>query len=220
MKKKVSVLCFIPTTNTRLDKAAVVRDTWTPRCNKAVFFAPAPDRIFPAVSIGNHEGREQLTTKVTEAFKYIYDNHFKDADWFLKADDDTYVIVENLRYLLSHFDPKEPLYFGHHFKKYTAQGYMSGGAGYVLSKEALKRLVTVGLRAGRPECRRWGGAEDVAVGKCLEAVGVRAAKSIDDSGKQTFHPFTLGTHLFGPYPEWYYGHSKYAVKKVGRAELS
>lgn len=61
------------------------------------------------------------------------------ADWFLKADDDTYVIVENLRYFLSRQNTTNPVYFGHKFKRHVKEGYMSGGAGYVLSKEALDR---------------------------------------------------------------------------------
>ena len=32
------------------------------------------------------------------------------------------------------------MYFGCKFKPYVKQGYMSGGAGYALSKEALKRF--------------------------------------------------------------------------------
>ena len=56
---------------------------------------------------------------------------------------------------------------------------MSGGAGYVLSKEALRRFATRGLgdKTG-VICRSdGGGAEDVEMGKCMENLGVRAGDS-------------------------------------------
>ena len=47
--------------------------------------------------------------------------------------------------MLQPYNATKPIYFGCKFKPYVSQGYMSGGAGYVLSKEALKRFVTQGV---------------------------------------------------------------------------
>ena len=56
-----------------------------------------------------------------------------------QADDDTYIIAENLRYFLSGENSSEPVMYGHHFQKFLKEGFFSGGSGYVLSKEALRR---------------------------------------------------------------------------------
>ena len=212
---KVRLLCLVPTSTRNLaTKASAVRDTWAKRCNRMIFFSDKSDTHFPAIGLPDHAGMGMLTSKMRAALTYVHDQHLQGADWFLKADDDTYVIVENLRYLLSHYDPSDPVYLGHHFKKFTDQGYMSGGAGYVLSKEALRRLVGRGYKDVTSSCRRWGGAEDAALGQCLQAVGVTPGVTLDLQGKQTFHPFNLLTHLSGTYPHWYYDYSKYDVKKV------
>ena len=43
------------------------------------------------------EGRKNLYEKTKKAFTYVWKHHRHEAEWFLKADDDTFVIVENLR---------------------------------------------------------------------------------------------------------------------------
>ena len=93
----------------------------------------------------------------------------------MKADDDTYVTVENLKNLLSIHNFSKPLYFGFKFKAFVKHGYMSGGAGYVHSRQALKQFIENGLAKNHPsQCKEDtdSGPEDVDIGQCLEALGV------------------------------------------------
>src|SRR5205814_739490 len=118
--------------------------------------------------------------------------------WFMKADDDTYVVVENLRYFLASKNSSEPAYYGCKFKPYVRQGYMSGGAGYVLSKAALITFGEEGISPGHPdECKdnQDESSEDVGMGKCMEALGVAAGDSRDSLGRGRFFPFAPEHHI-------------------------
>ena len=180
-------------------RAIHIQRTWGKRCNKLLFVSEKTDGSLPILQISVEHGREHLTAKTMQAFDHIYEDHFNEADWFLKADDDTYVIVENLRYFLSSQNTSEPVYFGHHFKVIVAQGYFSGGGGYVLSKEALRRFGT----RKKNSCRDDTGAEDVEIGRCMEKLGVKTGDSRDMFNRSRFHCFNPETHIHGGYPDWY-----------------
>ena len=155
---------------------------------------------------------------IQATFDYVYKHYLNDYDWFMKADDDTYVIMENLRYFLSNENKDDPVYFGqwfkvtrmynaennklpsllknisvcyysfdlHHISPYppylrqviVKQGYYSGGGGYVLSREALRRF------GSRPKdfCAHDKGAEDVEMGNCMQKLGVKTKASVDSLG--------------------------------------
>ncbi|KAK2851380.1 hypothetical protein Q5P01_007656 [Channa striata] len=209
--QKVRVLCWVMTGPYNLQsRARHVRATWTRHCNVVVFMSSVEDPDFPTVGLGTKEGRDQLYWKTIRAFHYVYEHHANEADWFLKADDDTYVVVDNLRWILSNHTPEEPIYFGKRFKPYTKQGYMSGGAGYVLSKEALKRFVE-GFRT--KVCTHTTPVEDLALGQCLEKMGVQAGDSRDTLHRETFHPFVPEHHLTGKFSKsfWYWSYCYYPI---------
>ena len=212
--KKVRVLCWVMTGPNNLEtKARHVKNTWTRHCNIVVFMSSVEDPDFPTVGLGTKEGRDQLYWKTIRAFHYAYEHHIDEADWFLKADDDTYVIVDNLRWVLANHTPDEPIYFGRRFKPYTKQGYMSGGAGYVLSKEALRRFVE-GFRT--KVCSHTTSVEDLAMGQCMEKVGVLAGDSRDGLQRETFHPFVPEQHLTAKFPKsfWYWSYCYYPIAEV------
>ncbi|CAH1996359.1 unnamed protein product [Acanthoscelides obtectus] len=156
-----------------------------------------PDSSLPSIALhGVKEDQEYLWGKTKEAFRYVYKHYLDKADWFLKADDDTYVIVENLRYMLMPYNSSDPIYFGCRFKPYVNQGYMSGGAGYVLSREAVKRFVEISLR-NATGCRIHEnyGPEDLEIGRCLESAQVKAGDSRDSLGRNRFLPLFPQRHL-------------------------
>jgi len=136
-----------------------------------------------AVALQNiSSGRASLWNKTRAAFTYVWEKHREEADWFIKADDDTYVIMENLKHLLVEYDSDRPMIFGHRFKYFG--GYMAGGSGYVLSKAALDLFVS---EVGNPkECLdpgfEWGG-EDVRMGQCMTKLNVTVGDSRDSGGR-------------------------------------
>ncbi|XP_005092719.1 glycoprotein-N-acetylgalactosamine 3-beta-galactosyltransferase 1 [Aplysia californica] len=217
LERQVRVLCWVMTNpKNHQTKARHVKATWGQRCNVLLFMSSKKNGELPAIALKVQEGRNHLWAKTKEGFKYVYEHHFNDADWFMKLDDDSYMIVENLRYFLRDKNPNEPLYYGRRFKKMVEKGYMSGGAGYVLSKEALRRFVTRGL-GEEQHCRKDdGGAEDVEVGKCLSKVGVYAQDTRDELGRERFHPFIPEHHLIPdilPKTMWYWSYNYYPTKQ-------
>jgi len=59
------------------------------------------DPNLPAIGLNVEEGYEKLWYKTCTALDYIFQHHLNDAEWFEKADDDTYMIIENLRHMFS-----------------------------------------------------------------------------------------------------------------------
>lgn len=90
--EEVRILCWVMTYPANHQRKAIhVKKTWGKRCNKILFMSSVADPVLGTIALPVDEtkGRESLWAKTKEAFKYVYQNHLDDADWFLKADDDT-----------------------------------------------------------------------------------------------------------------------------------
>lgn len=215
LNEQVRILCWVLTFPfNHHTKAAAVKDTWGKRCNKLVFISTDFDDNLDVLLVNVTEDRRHLWGKTRDGLKQVYENYGDDYDWFLKADDDTWIFTENLRHFLYAYSPEMPIYFGCKLKSYIEQGYMSG-SGYVLSREAVRRFYTDALTDGVKCYNGTEGNEDVEIGKCLANVGVLAGDSRDDLNRARFLPFPadgLIMNLFGE--NWFDNASYYEVKKV------
>lgn len=200
-------------------RARHLKATWghwgSGACPNTVFLSSTPDDDLKNVIISNFLSYEDLWGKVVDGFLQL---NASAADWFLKADDDTFLIYPNLLNLLEHLDPSEPLYLGLPLVYRPEEGleitYMSGGSGYLLSSAALTRLQAAHAVA---HCRYPGHTryEDVNMGYCMHALGVRAGDSRDSLGRPRFLPYPPWRLLRSePHPDfaWLIHFSKYKFR--------
>ena len=145
------IFCWVMTDKALLNKTNAVKETWIQHCDGAIAISSTTDDG-TSLGVDVPQGKDHIADKAKLGWISIYQSHFNEADYFMKVDPDTYVIVDNLKRYLHGRDPSQPEYFGHHFTEIvTKRTYMSGGPGYVLSKEALKLLVTKAFHI-KPTC--------------------------------------------------------------------
>ncbi|XP_052250815.1 glycoprotein-N-acetylgalactosamine 3-beta-galactosyltransferase 1-like isoform X2 [Dreissena polymorpha] len=200
---RMRILCIILTSGESQDKMNAVNGTWSKRCDKKLFVysSAIESPLSPyTIHLPVPESYEHLTGKVRKTLEFVYQQCNDSFDWILKCDDDTFIVMDNLRHMLAGLDPQKPAYLGFRlnpafgkYDEYVPRGYMSGGAGYVINSRALHDVVNTGFKRGA--CREDGGDEDVEMGKCLDAAGVPMHSTLDSEGKETFHLQSLHYHL-------------------------
>ncbi|KAI6219552.1 N-acetylgalactosaminide beta-1,3-galactosyltransferase [Aphelenchoides fujianensis] len=226
--KEPRIHCWITTWDERVDRALAVNQTWAKHCDKTVFVTPPECLNLSALETGVADGRNGLWNKTRQAFKAIYEKDLENFDYFMKGDDDVFVQVPRLRAMLAAHSPDDATYFGCRFKPYAKQGYMSGGAGYVISRWVPKEGVECSLTSFSEALRRFGEGldttencgpgsqpEDLQMGRCLEALNVTAMDTRDEQvsayevsmdecelqGRHRMFPLHVAGFFHGP-PDW------------------
>ena len=222
------IFCIIYTTKDDLEtKAKTVYETWAKKCDNHRFITLLPDQASLANRSYDLKYKNsfsilkptdlvddtylKLTDKVYYSFKDVY-KKFPDYDWYLKADDDTFVFMKNLQDFLKTKNHTLPVTYGYDFQIIVQNGYHSGGAGYVLSREAFNRLGKQ-LNENLEFCPN-SGLEDIDVASCLRKLNVYMNNSLDEFGKERFHPCSMDQHYFGISLEWLGQYASNQVQKV------
>ncbi|KAI6190302.1 hypothetical protein M3Y97_00102700 [Aphelenchoides bicaudatus] len=142
-----------------------------------------------------------LFYKTRFGFYYAYKGISDKFDWYLKVDDDTYLVAENLVKFLSTLNPNEPIYAGFRLKPYLKNGYNSGSV-YALSRAAVKIFVD-SLYNDSQKCP-FDQYEDLGMGRCLSNAGIYPIQTRDRDDKGRFHIFdAFNTYTANNTPDQY-----------------
>jgi glycoprotein-N-acetylgalactosamine 3-beta-galactosyltransferase len=199
---KPKILCLVITTPKYLDtRADTVYEAWAKKCLSVKFITTIPNKNSSILYASQEmlyknklpllkpegllkENYKSLTTKMFLTFIDVYKKNGKDYDFFLKADDDAFIFMENLEDFLSESasGPEEETYFG-----YELQKFVSGGAGYVLTRGTLDRLASKLIVTNMTFCRNTG-LEDVDLSTCLAKLNILPKSSLDFQNRERFHP--------------------------------
>jgi hypothetical protein len=108
------------------------------------------------------------------------------------------MFIDNLKSFLKNKNASEPITYGYDYKLFVKPVFHSGGAGYVLSNEALKRIGSK-LASNNSFCENTRN-EDVDIARCLRKLNVLPGKSVDTKGRERFHAYSIDSHFYGNYP--------------------
>ncbi|XP_017112571.1 glycoprotein-N-acetylgalactosamine 3-beta-galactosyltransferase 1 [Drosophila elegans] len=210
------IFCIIKSYAYRHEHASIhIHRTWAKHCDHHLFVSDdVHPYLEPAVFLNLHDKWLRLRAHL----EYVYKYHFHQGDWFLYANDDNFVVVENLRDMLKSYSPDELIYFGCKLRTPNGLVFMYEASGIVLSGAALKRF-TLSALTNESICssKEKGNEATEELGRCLTNVNVIAGNSRDEWQGHRFLPFEYDVHLGGHLNEslelhkYFLSHSYYPV---------
>lgn len=191
--RNVRILCLVTTYPKHKTKAKYIRETWGSRCNHIIFITPTSIESLESLILpGAKEGRSNVWNSIREGLKHVHEKYADKFDFVLKTDDNTYVIMENLRYLLGTESPYEPKAFGF---KYQDEGVTYFASAQILSRKTVKLFVEKAYPNGNL-CKTgefWD--SDKELGRCLQNIGIKFGETLDSEGKERIFPFSPRHHM-------------------------
>lgn len=220
--KNIRILCILNTMSTDHSNRVVhIMETYGKHCDKMLFMSTVTDVNLGAIGFNVTSDSEDVWGKVKLMMTHIYKNYLDEYDWFIKGDDQMFLIPENLRFLLSPYSTEDPIYFGYKFNTSEhKRGYFSGGSGYAMNRKTLQIFVENVLKTGKffnekdsnEGCHLESDKriEDWEISVCLDYYNVYAGDSRDSFKRERFLLFWPEFHLHTqPDRNFWYWQRKY-----------
>ncbi|XP_033762497.1 glycoprotein-N-acetylgalactosamine 3-beta-galactosyltransferase 1-like [Pecten maximus] len=195
LRNNITVFCAIMARTVDLPKkSTAIHKTWAKRCTHVVYIAynVTSSYEFPVIPDVSPERLTFYRERIKNVIGLIMQTYINECDWFLIATDETYVIMENLRYFLSDKDPTMPVLYGRvnplkhvTFKKAgLSWQYNIANMGFVMSKEAVKRVSAIDYTEISCKSHVTGDAyQDL----CMDVVGIIPGSTKDVDGREMFN---------------------------------
>lgn len=189
----IKILCWILTQpSAHATLIPLINNTWGRECEYLLFVSSEgyPGVNMIVADIGQPESRKILWLKTQHAWMYIYQNYIDKADWFWKADDDTYTRMDELRKFAAARDTEFPAHYGRRLQyggwptsEFT---FVSGGSGMLLSRGAVRMMGQKVLE----DPKNWGGPingpADLLTSRTLWKIGITAYDTRDELDRHRF----------------------------------
>lgn len=206
----VNIACVVPI-STYYDMRKIY-NTWGKKCDAIRFFIEdfkKPDNFKSSliVSVKTHRYPvKNLWEKILLMWKYT-SQHLQKFDWYVKADTDTYVFMENLRMYLEMDKYRNLDYMGHSVEHNGKYPYASGGL-YIISSNTLTRIFSI-LDTRKCPITLGHFDEDVHFSLCLRQLGIYPKTILDLKYRETILLLPLKDHVNPSFKSkrqygWYY----------------
>uniref|UniRef100_A0A0N4ZZF8 N-acetylgalactosaminide beta-1,3-galactosyltransferase n=1 Tax=Parastrongyloides trichosuri TaxID=131310 RepID=A0A0N4ZZF8_PARTI len=193
LKNRVKIFCIILSTpKNKHTRAEAQKKTWLKRCNGYVYASSKNDPSLPSIKASKNDGYRNAYVKIKNGIIWAWEKYGKMYDYYMKVDDDSYVIMENLRTFLLKKNPDSHGYYGFKLKSQLHNGeifdYIQGGSGYVLSRRTVALLYNKGFNNKKFCTQGLKKIDDTEIGVCMKNLGIKPHNSIDIKRKNLFSP--------------------------------
>lgn len=192
-------------------RATAINQTWGKYAPKLEFYVASPNLTTGPKRVQSSDSSEPLPlillpgisdgypplTKFFRMLEYMAEHYIEEFNWFMRADDDSYVRMPELLDFLHQLDSSKNLYIGAPgvgrpedlglIQLYTNELYCLGGPGTLFSRTLLKKLAPH-LEECLAEATSY--HDDAEVGKCISRrIGIQCTSSneVSSMGQTTPH---------------------------------